>query len=306
MLVLGINKLLSEKNIPRGDNMKKNKFAEFFQGKGYYVLLFVGVLAIAALAIIGSNLSSKSGNKGEKYLDLNEPDNNIVADDKEKEDDLLAKENSQKQDDVEKDQGKDVVENDKLLEFDIYTEEEEGGVDLVQKPTQEPKKEEEAIEPDVVETSSGTVENDKKSLAGSLSFKTEDQLAWPLVGNVIRNYSMDHVVYYPTLMQYKCSPAIVIDAEVGDEVKAAARGIVTAIENCEETGLTITTEIGDGYSLIYGQLSGVDLEIGDKVNEGQVIGAVAEPTKYYLVEGSNLYFQMLKDEESLNPMLFLE
>jgi len=33
---------------------------------------------------------------------------------------------------------------------------------------------------------------------------------------------------------------------------------------------------------------------------------VGEPTKYYTLEGSNLYFQLLKDDDPVNPMDFLE
>ena len=34
--------------------------------------------------------------------------------------------------------------------------------------------------------------------------------------------------------------------------------------------------------------------------------AVNEPTKYYSVEGTNLYFQVLKDGEPVDPMNFME
>ena len=63
--------------------------------------------------------------------------------------------------------------------------------------------------------------------------------------------------------------------------------------------------IGNGYSVIYGQLKDVKLKVGDKVNEGDTIGMIAEPTKYYTVEGSNLYFEVMKDDKTVNPMLLL-
>ena len=122
------------------------------------------------------------------------------------------------------------------------------------------------------------------------------------------NYSMDHTVYFATLMKYACNPAIIIDAEVGTEVKAAYKGVITSIEPTdEETGYTITMSIGDGYSLVYGQLDAesVTLKVGDLVNEGDVIGKIDEPTKYYTVEGSNLYFEVLANDQTVNPMLLL-
>ena len=61
--------------------MKKNSLAEFFKSKGYYVLLFVGIIAIAAVALIGSNLSSNQEDEPEDFVDLNEPDNSMGAED---------------------------------------------------------------------------------------------------------------------------------------------------------------------------------------------------------------------------------
>ena len=46
--------------------------------------------------------------------------------------------------------------------------------------------------------------------------------------------------------------------------------------------------------------------MGDRVSRGDLLGFVSEPTKYYSVEGSNLYFQMLKDGEPVNPMDYLQ
>lgn len=291
--------------------MKKNKFTEFFKGKGYYVLLFVGVLAIAAVAIIGSNLSSKPQDEGENYVDLNEPDDNIAA-----EDDLLQAENNTSSGDVANNEdstaqnetaGQDVANNDSLLEYDIYTQEEEDGIDLAEAAEQEDTKAPDVVEkePEAVQTSGKTVEADNRT--ANLKFDVDKGLLWPVEGNVIMPYSMEHTTYYATLMQFKCNPAIIIDAEVGTEVKAATDGVVTSIDTNEETGLTITTDIGNGFSLIYGQLSeeGNSLKVGDKLKEGDTIGTISDPTKYYTVEGSNLYFQVLEDSETVNPMLYL-
>jgi len=40
---------------------------------------------------------------------------------------------------------------------------------------------------------------------------------------------------------------------------------------------------------------------GAYVNVGQVLGAVAAPSRYYSLEGTNLYFAMTKDGEPVNP-----
>lgn len=139
-----------------------------------------------------------------------------------------------------------------------------------------------------------------------LAFAEDSRLLWPVEGNVILNYSMDKSIYFSTLNQYKYHPAIVISAEVGDEVRCAARGKVTDVQVNEETGTTVFMDLGSGYQAVYGQLKEISVEKGDMVEAGTVIGYVSEPTKYYTLEGSNLYFQLRKNDEPVNPMDYLE
>lgn len=137
-------------------------------------------------------------------------------------------------------------------------------------------------------------------------FTSEDTLIWPVSGDVILNYSMDQTVHFLTLDQYKYNPALIIGGEVGEEVLAAADGTVTNIEVHAETGTTLTVDIGSGYEVVYGQLKEVMVEKGAKVNQGDWIGYLSEPTKYYSVEGCNLYFQLLKDGQPINPLEYME
>ena len=137
-------------------------------------------------------------------------------------------------------------------------------------------------------------------------FNAVEDLTWPLQGNVIMNYSMDQTIYFATLDQYKYNPAVIIQAEVNSPINAVAEGIVTAVETNEETGATITVDMGDGYSARYGQLKEIPKNQGDYVENGEILGYISEPTKYYSVEGANLYFQLLKDGAPVNPMEYFE
>ena len=140
----------------------------------------------------------------------------------------------------------------------------------------------------------------------TLKFAANDVLKWPVDGNVILSYSMDKPVYFSTLAQYKYNPALIIAGEVGEDVVAAAEGEVKSIETNAQTGTTLTMDIGSGYEVIYGQLKDVCVAEGYRISEGDVIGCVSEPTKYYSVEGPNLYFQLLKDGEPVNPLEYLD
>ena len=136
----------------------------------------------------------------------------------------------------------------------------------------------------------------------ALSFGDDDPLVWPVVGNVLVNYSMDKTVYFPTLDQYKYNPAIVIAATQGENISAAADGRVTSVSYDPGTGNTVVMELGNGYELTYGQLENITVSEGSFVHVGDGIGTVAAPTKYYSLEGTNVYFKLTKDGEPVNPM----
>jgi len=142
------------------------------------------------------------------------------------------------------------------------------------------------------------------SKAQTLHFS--EDLLWPMEGNVIINYSMDSTVYFPTLDQYKYNPAVIIAGEVNDKVYAVAKGQIKSIENDEVTGCTVTVDLGDGYEAVYGQLKELNFAKGDYVEAGHVLGYVGEPTKYFTVEGSNLYFELDKDGTPVDPVAYFE
>ena len=140
----------------------------------------------------------------------------------------------------------------------------------------------------------------------TLDFHEEDGLVWPIVGDVLINYSMDKTIYFPTLQQYKYNPAIVIAATQGESISAAANGRVTSVGYDPVIGNTVVMDLGNGYELTYGQLENIIVSEGSYVNVGDGIGTVASPTKYYSIEGTNVYFKLTKDGQPINPMSQLQ
>ena len=160
--------------------------------------------------------------------------------------------------------------------------------------------------PAKAETASITEKEDAPAISTAmqptLSFSDNDTLVWPVVGNILINYSMDKTIYFPTLDQYKYNPAIVIQANEGDMITAAAAGKVTSVFNDPQIGNAVTMDLGNGYEVTYGQLTDILVSEGSYVSMGDMIAQVATPTKYYSVEGTNVYFKLTKDGEPVNPM----
>ncbi len=143
------------------------------------------------------------------------------------------------------------------------------------------------------------------TIVPEVNFTGEVLMNWPVEGEVLMDYSMDHTVYFETLNVYKYNPSLLLRAEVGEPVEAVANMKVVSIEENLETGTTITADMGNGFQVVYGQLKDITVAEDNIIAAGTVLGYVNEPTKYYTKEGSNLYFSMTKEGESVDPVLYL-
>ena len=272
--------------------MKKQRKAVTFLKQKSYLLAAVLMLA-AVFGMAGVYMSEQRSEK--------------------KQEELLAQ---QEQEQREQDAAKEAI---RQADLERQREQDAAAVDKVIKPANDDFLDDPAVisdsgtpaeEPDAADADPASETPAEEAAADpvepALSFDGASELAWPMEGNVIMNYSMDQTTYFATLDQYKYNPALVIQGNVNDKVVSAADGKVSNIETNEVTGLTITVDLGDGYSAIYGQLKETPLSAGDYVEAGGIIGYISEPTKYYSVEGANLYFQMVKDNASIDPMEFLQ
>lgn len=179
------------------------------------------------------------------------------------------------------------------------------------------------VDPAFTEANSGQVENTRQDSTASgtdkaavfmegqeqeiiaetpLGFSDEDSLALPVIGDVLLDYSMDKAVYHSTMQQYRYNPALVVAASEGQDITAAADGIVADVYYDSQTGNTIRFDLGNGYMLTYGQLDDIRVNAGDRVSAGDIVGKVAKPTIYYTEEGTNIYYKLTKDGEPVDPL----
>ena len=172
--------------------------------------------------------------------------------------------------------------------------------------TEPEEKPEEPAEEPAEQTDNSTDVQQTEGYGRAVTFNENSKLLWPVNGTIIMSYSMDKTVYFQTLDQYKYNPAVIISGAEGDQVLCGTTGIVKSIDVTAETGTTINVDLGNGYELFYGQLKEVPVKVGDYVEAKSVLGYVSQPTKYYSVEGSNVYFEMRKDGQPINPVEYLE
>lgn len=141
----------------------------------------------------------------------------------------------------------------------------------------------------------------------NLHFSSESTLIWPVETNdVIMDFSPDSTIYFATLDKYKTNDSICIRSNVGTPVYAASAGIVSDIGYNEEIGNSVSLDLGDNFTLRYGQIKDIQVEEGDVVAEGDLLCYVANPTKYYSVEGPNLYLKLYDGETAVDPLDYLD
>lgn len=313
--------MLLAKLVPEVINMRKRNMKDWLKGKGFYISLMVGAICVVAIAAVcldsfGVNNSMSDEDKRNNIAKLdgeNEDDDIIDNSDVEKNArdfyDRISSENDNSSDLPQQAEVTPVPE-DVTDTASVDSNKEDGKKD---KKSDSKKTSKKSNKKNDEKKDSNSDSSDKKVTVmktgdkiNSLKFDQEAGISWPVTGDILMKYSAGNTVYHKTLGQYKSNPALVISAAEGSNVSSSVDSVVTDIGKNEEIGNYIETSIGDGYKIIYGQLDNIQVKKGDTLKEGELIGAVAAPTKYYIEEGSNLYMKMTCDNEPVDPMIFLK
>lgn len=137
-------------------------------------------------------------------------------------------------------------------------------------------------------------------------FDDNDEMAWPVAGQIIMDYNTETAIYDKTLDQYRTNSSICIAAPLGEEVCASADGVVTAISKDDVKGITVAVDHGNGWLTTYSQLQdNLTVSEGQTVHKGDKLGSIGEPSKYGVGLGSHLEFSVYKGDESTDPKLVL-
>ncbi len=257
----------------------KDKVNQLFRDKLILVTVVLGLVAIVAAA---GAVSIRKGNEHleeSPYLEIRESEGLLVGE----------YENAQTAGDSNATEAANAAE---VTEEPVHTE-----AAAEKAPTVKPQP---AAEPEALEA--GAIVSE--SLV--LDFSEGEKLMWPVMGNVILGYSMDTTTWFPTLEQYKCNPANVIQSDVSTPVVAPADARVLEIGYNEEIGNYLRLDLGNEYTAICGQLKEIPVVENEYLHKGDILGYVAEPTKYYSIEGINVYFELLHAGSPIDALEYLE
>ena len=123
-------------------------------------------------------------------------------------------------------------------------------------------------------------------------------LAWPVQGS--RMVSLSNP--YGTV-NGRTHTGIDIPASEGEVILAAADGTVIETGFDPEQGNYVVLDHGGGLTTLYGQCQSVDVEQGDTVRAGEMIGAVGSSG---MSTGPHLHFEVRQDGEHQDPVAYFD
>lgn len=137
--------------------------------------------------------------------------------------------------------------------------------------------------------------------------KKELSFAYPVEGEILREYAMDELIFSETLDEWTVHQGLDIKADRTTVVKAAETGTVVAIKNDPRYGLTVIIEHEDGFKTVYSNLLTTEFIAEDeRVEKGQSIGTVGNSAVFEIADEPHLHFEMIKNGEYVDPKLYLK
>ena len=137
-------------------------------------------------------------------------------------------------------------------------------------------------------------------------FDEDTRLLWPVYGPVAMQFSMDSLIYDPTLDQFRTNDDLRISAESGTNVQASAEGRVLSIGRNVVRGNYVKIDHGNGWIATYGQLADSKLVgEGEIVQAGQSIGTVGSPSLFGSMLGYHVNLRVTRDDVPVNPYALL-
>ena len=155
--------------------------------------------------------------------------------------------------------------------------------------------------------SSNTIQSTIKKSSNKNKVEKDPVFDKPIEGEVLKEYAKDSLIYSETLKEWTTHLGIDIKVERATVVKSAADGTVKYIKNDPRYGLTIIIEHSNGFETRYCNLLTTEfVSEGEEVKKGQTIGTVGDSAVYEIVDECHLHFEILKNNENVNPSEYVK
>ncbi|MDI6618055.1 MAG: M23 family metallopeptidase [Clostridiales bacterium] len=257
------------------------KIYDVMKTQSFFVLLFVCIVAVAVTAVYVTTYNRNKLSQ-EPLSDVQNLDNALKSDNSK-----IIVTDSQKTEEP-KEVSEEVKED--VTKGNAATSQ-ETPEETVQNKAAAPKK-------------SGTSPNIKPVSSQKSSSVQAKNSAWikPVDGIAGNGFAVDSMVYSETLKQWTTHNGMDIKSEFGNDVVAVADGTVKRVYTDGKLGVTVEMDLGNGITARYSNLdSSVEVEEGQNVKAGDVIGRIGNTALFEIADGDHLHFEVLKDGKNVNP-----
>ena len=126
----------------------------------------------------------------------------------------------------------------------------------------------------------------------------------PIKKNQCKMVSGFGMRYHPILHYRRMHTGVDLTAPLGTPVHATGNGTVVVAgrgQNLGGYGVCVVIDHGYGFKTLYAHLSDVDVQPGQKVNRGTVIGKVGRTG---LAQGYHLHYEVIQNGNKVNPVYY--
>lgn len=130
----------------------------------------------------------------------------------------------------------------------------------------------------------------------------------PVSGYIIKGHSGESPVFSITMDDYRPHAGVDVYANIGDDVYAAADGIITDIWEDPMEGNCMSISHSGGAISVYRNLDPTlpdSIVVGAEVSAGQVVGSIGESSLVEIAEEPHLHFELSVDGEAVDPVMYI-
>jgi len=152
---------------------------------------------------------------------------------------------------------------------------------------------------EAAENENGDVENAVKSLRTIMNPEFLPTM-WAHLGKINNEFGFRRNPFGGR--NYEFHPGMDIDGERGDDVMAPANGTIAKAGWMGGYGNMIEIDHGNGLATRYGHLSKIEVQVGDTITRGQLIGLIGSTGRS---TGPHLHYELRLNDKSINPRFLL-
>ena len=284
---------------------KTGKLSRFFEEKGFYIILFLCVIAIgiSGYVLFGQPQEAAGPGSADEISAVSQPSGASDAPQA-----LLPGRSGhgavapELTDPTPKASASDEGASIETLQPSAGAKTADQPADKTEMPKQEPPRAQDKPAAQTPQTSAASEQNAAPKAAGETADKVPDYFVKPVEGEVIRQFCISELVYDRTMGDWRTHNGADLAASAGEKVLAIADGTVQSVTHSELYGTVVVIAHGGGLeSSCFGLSEEAAVAAGERVQAGDVIGTVAPDAHFEALEPAHLHLELKQDGKYVDP-----